>query len=294
MWQIFANNREMNLTCKMMRVFVLMENTSTKEGIQTEHGLSLYIETSKHRLLSDTGQSALTLENACKMGVDLESVDTVVISHGHYDHAGGLLSFASLNPKADIYMQRSAAGAFYHDERYIGIDKEILKLPGLHLLDSDQIIDEELSVFSGIRGRRLWPSGNRVLTEKIQGRDVQDTFGHEQCLVIKDQGKTVLLSGCAHNGILNILDRFRELYGEEPDVVISGFHMMKKSEYSPDEIRSIEETAKELAGYKPMFYTGHCTSQPVIDLMLDIMPDNLKPIHAGDILELWYNNTNVK
>lgn len=293
-----------------MKIYVLMENTSAAEGFQAEHGLSLYAETARHRILADTGQSGHFLENAEKMGVDLTAVDTVVISHGHYDHAGGLLSFAAVNPQAEIYMQRSAAGSFYHGERYIGIDHEILKLPRLHLLDGDLKIDEELSVFTGITGRRLWPSGNRLLTEKVRSSDVpgsasevkcscvpdatgpgrcvdiQDSFTHEQCLVIKDAGKRVLLSGCAHNGILNILDRFREIYGTEPDAVISGFHMMKAGEYTPEEIHEIEETAKELAGYRTMFYTGHCTGQPAFERMLTLMPANLRAIRAGDVIHI--------
>ena len=157
-----------------MRVLVLMENTPAEERLLSEHGLSLYVETADHRILADTGQSCLTWKNANRMCIDLRSVDTVVISHGHYDHAGGLLSFSAMNPEADIYMLRSAGGDFYHGERYIGIDKKILSLPKLHLLDGSKKIDEELSVFSGIKGRRLWLSGNRLLTEKIEGMDVQD------------------------------------------------------------------------------------------------------------------------
>ena len=118
--------------------------------------------------------------------------------------------------------------------------------------------------------------------EKNSFIQVQDSFAHEQCLVISSEGKRLLLSGCAHNGILNILDRFREIYGTVPDAVVSGFHMMKASEYTPEEIENIEETAKELAGYKTMFYTGHCTGQSAFEIMKPLMPENLRPIHAGD------------
>ena len=86
------------------------------------HGLSLYLETHDHRLLMDTGSTGAFADNAEALGIDLTRVDTVVLSHGHYDHAGGLLRFAALNPGAPIYLQAGADGDFYHGDRYIGID----------------------------------------------------------------------------------------------------------------------------------------------------------------------------
>lgn len=81
---------------------------------------------------------------------------------------------------------------------------------------------------------------------------MQDEFAHEQCLVIEQEGKRILLSGCAHNGILNILDRYREIYGNEPDVVNSGFHMMQK-EYTESDWETIWATARELCKYQTIF-----------------------------------------
>jgi len=269
-----------------MKACILMENTASRTGLQTEHGLSIYLETPRYKILADTGQTGHTWDNARTMGIDLNAVDIVIISHGHYDHTGGLLSFAEMNPDAEIYMQRTAAGAFYHGDRYIGMDRKILDLSNLHLVDGDVKINEELALFSGIVGRRRWPAGNRLLTEKVHGTDIQDSFRHEQYLVVTAQDKKILISGCAHNGVLNILDRYRELYGSYPGAVISGFHMMKKSAYSEEETRDIEETAKELSGLPTIFYTGHCTGTPAFEIMSRYMPENLKAIHTGDILEL--------
>ena len=92
-----------------MRIVSLVENTSSK-GLPVEHGLSLYIETDRHRVLYDTGQTELFADNAEKLGVDLSSVDFCFLSHGHYDHSGGLKRFTALNGKAKIYMARSAFG----------------------------------------------------------------------------------------------------------------------------------------------------------------------------------------
>ena len=94
-----------------MRIVTLIENTPGDPRCACEHGLSLYLETHDHRLLMDTGSTGAFADNAEALGIDLTRVDTVVLSHGHYDHAGGLLRFAALNPGAPIYLQAGADGA---------------------------------------------------------------------------------------------------------------------------------------------------------------------------------------
>ena len=96
-----------------MRIINLVENTEGTSGCGVEHGLCFYIETEKHKLLMDTGQTGLLLENAEKLGIDLTQVDTVVLSHGHYDHGGGILPFAKINPTAKIYVPEAAFGEYY-------------------------------------------------------------------------------------------------------------------------------------------------------------------------------------
>ena len=170
-----------------MKVVILMEDTCKVPGCEYEHGLSVYIETAKHKVLMDTGASEKTLENAKKLGIDLYKVDAVIVSHGHSDHSGGILAFSQINKAATVYMQREALGDYYHGERYIGVDKRIGQLAGLRLLDGDHQIDEELSVFTGIRGRRFWPQSNLVLSMLKEGQRVQDEFAHEQCLVVRGE-----------------------------------------------------------------------------------------------------------
>lgn len=268
-----------------MKVITVIEDTCGSPGCVYEHGLCVYVETGRHRLLVDTGATGAILDNAQVLGIDLTRVDTVVISHGHYDHAGGILSFAGINPHARIYMKDTAADGYYHGERYIGIDQRIPALPQVHMVAGDEKLDDELSLFSGITGRRLWPQDNQALTKRVEGVAVQDDFAHEQCLVVTQGDRHVLISGCAHNGILNILDRFRELYGCLPQAVISGFHMMKKSGYTEEDIRNIKETAEELRMMDTVFYTGHCTGQFAFDIMKTVMGDRLIQLHSGMILE---------
>lgn len=269
-----------------MKIITLIENTCGRVDCAYEHGLSIYIETGKHRILLDTGATDAFIGNARKLGVPLEQVDIVVLSHGHYDHAGGLLAFCEINKTAQIYMQQKACGDFYHGERYIGIDKNILENPQVHFLQGDHVIDEELSIFTNITGRKFYPTSNLALSEVVNGECVQDSFCHEQCLVIHVDNRRILLSGCAHNGILNILDRYQEIYRDMPSLVISGFHMMKKEEYTDEEIKVICDTAQELKKWKTTFYSGHCTGQKALELMKTIMGEQLRELHSGVELEV--------
>ena len=269
-----------------MRIVNLIENTPGVEGCLYEHGLSFYIETKNHKLLVDTGASDAFIHNAKVLGIDLTKIDTVILSHGHYDHSGGILSFVKMNPNAKIYMQKNAAGQYYHKdetvEKYIGLDQEIKHLPQVIWVDGDLKIDNELELFSNVTGRRLWPQGNLELKELVDGAFLQDEFSHEQYLVVTDGDKKLLISGCAHNGVLNILEKYRELYGDNPYAMISGFHMRKKSDYTDEDIAVMEETARELCDTDTVFYTGHCTGEYPFEVMKKILGEQLVYVRSGE------------
>lgn len=268
-----------------MRIVNLVENTPGVPGCEYEHGLSFYIETKKHRLLVDSGATDIFLRNAGILGIDLRTVDTVILSHGHYDHAGGILAFSRVNPNARIYLKESAGGDYYHlkkeGEKYIGIDKEILKLKQCIFVRGDLEIDDELFLYTDVSGSRYPAEGNLLLKKKEAEGFVQDTFDHEQYLVVTQEGKRILLSGCAHNGILNILDKYKEIFRSDPDIVISGFHLMKEGEYSKEERMTVQRIAQELSKMDTVFYTGHCTGEKACDIMKGIMGEKLQIIHSG-------------
>ena len=275
-----------------MRVVCLIENTEGTNGCSYAHGLSFYIETVKHKILMDLGPSGETLENAKKLGIDLGKIDTVILSHGHYDHSGGIIPFSKINDKAAIYIQKTAVGEFYSDDgdeyRYIGIDKEIPALHQVRFIEGDYVIDEELSLFVIDERSGAVPSTNFSLKEKKDDSYVQDDFRHEQFLVLKDNDRRIIFSGCAHNGVLNILKEYKRKTGAEPDAVISGFHLMKKTDYSDEELREIISTAEELKKYHAMFYTCHCTGIPAYQIMKNTMGDQLEYVHSGDEVTIKY------
>lgn len=273
-----------------MRIINLVENELGETGCEAAHGLSFYVETKNHKLLFDTSPSEVVLRNAQKLGVDLTVVDTVILSHGHYDHSGGIIAFMELNPNAKIYMQHNAGGDYYAYDgedkgfRYIGIDKKILSLPQVQLLEGDTKIDEELQLFTVDKRAFPLPSTNKRLRELHGVEYKQDEFKHEQNLLLTADGKKILFCGCAHNGILNVMETLERKFGKEllPDLVIGGFHLMKRTEFSETDTAEVSEIANRLKSYKAHFTTCHCTGLPVFNQMKEIMGDQLSYVRSGD------------
>lgn len=273
-----------------MRIINLVENELGETGCEAAHGLSFYVETKNHKLLFDTSPSEVVLRNAQKLGVDLTAVDTVILSHGHYDHSGGIIAFMELNPNAKIYMQHNAGGDYYAYDgegkgfRYIGIDKKILSLPQVQLLEGDTKIDEELQLFTVDKRAFPLPSTNKRLRELHGVEYKQDEFKHEQNLLLTADGKKILFCGCAHNGILNVMETLERKFGKEllPDLVIGGFHLMKRTEFSETDTAEVSEIANRLKSYKAHFTTCHCTGLPVFNQMKEIMGEQLSYVRSGD------------
>ena len=234
-----------------MEITVLAENSALTPDFEPEHGLSLFIKTGEKNILIDTGQSPLFIRNAEKSGVDLAAVDMVFISHGHYDHGGGLEAFLKINSRAEIFINENAFGDYYNAEgKYIGLDKSLEKCEKIHKMSGLSAVGEGVYIFSSVTGKRLYPFGNaRLLKAKEQGGErifTRDDFTHEQYIVIKENGKYFLFSGCAHRGIVNIMEEFVDVFGTFPAAAISGFHLMKNGEYTESEKELIEDTAREM------------------------------------------------
>ena len=270
-----------------MKVTVLMEDTPGPRALPYEHGLSFFIETELHHLLFDTGASDLTWQNAVRLQIPLEKTDAVILSHGHYDHTGGVLSFSKMYPRVPVYLRPEADGCFYHDEKYIGTDPQLAGLPQLvRPEETITVLDRELTLMAGVTGRRCQPQSNASLFRLVEGKRVPDQFCHEQSLIVNTGNKRYLFAGCAHNGILNILDRFREVFGCVPDALFGGFHMSQKTCLTDRAREDILTTARELAAMPTVFYTGHCTGEEAFGILHEIMGSRLHALHAGDMIEL--------
>lgn len=270
-----------------MRIVTLVENTACAD-IDCAHGLSIYIETENHRLLFDAGPDGeLLLSNAEKLGIDLKGVDIAILSHGHYDHAGGMKAFMDFNGKAKLYMHRLAATRRHYATelvgwRNIGVDSTLLDAhkDRIVLCDEQCRIDEQLMLFSDISHSDFVPGSNSSLFEEDNGEYYPDPFHHEQNLLISENGRYQLIAGCAHRGIINILRRAFDM-GKGPENVFSGFHLTNpglKKDQPEDFVRSV---GRELGKYPCSYYTGHCTGINPFNCLREMLGERMHYLSGG-------------
>ena len=263
-----------------MKIWTLMENSACRDDLASEHGLSLYIETNGRRILFDAGQSAAFADNAEKMGVDLTQVDFAVLSHGHYDHSGGLQRFLEINDNAKIYVNQNAFDLCYHgDERYIGVDQNLKDCGRLVYAGEELRLDEGMALYACNTKKKSHALDSAGLTVYEDGIYRPETFRHEQYLLVEEGEKRILFSGCSHKGILNIAEWF------QPDVLIGGFHYMKLDPEQGD-AEFLRQAAEELLQHPTVYYTGHCTGEKPFAFLKEIMGDRLQAIPAGSYFEV--------
>lgn len=263
-----------------MKISMLMENTPSAEGFLSEHGLSIHIETRGHRILFDMGQTSGFAANAKRLGIDLAAVDVAVLSHGHYDHGGGLETFLTLNGTAPVYVSQYAFDpCFSGDGHAIGLKPELSGHPRLRYVGEQLTLDEELAIYACNERARPFVMGSYGLTTLRDGVLMPDDFRHEQYLLIREQGKRVLISGCSHKGVLNISRWFA------PDVLIGGFHFMKVDPAGPDHA-VLDQAAQALMQADTRFATCHCTGLAQYAYLKARMGDKLCYLSAGQQITL--------
>ena len=264
-----------------MKITALVENQSRCE-LKPVHGLSLYIETPSHKLLFDLGPDETLLKNAEKRGIDLGGVDTAVISHGHADHGGALAAFLHINHTAKVYIQRRAfekhfSKALGFVKVPIGLDRKLMEHPQVVLTDGEHRIDKELLLFTVAETSKFRSTANNTLYDE-QGLD---TFAHEQDLMIFGE-KNVLIMGCGHCGVVNILERAKEY---DPKVCIGGYHLMIPAAKKTVSEEILEGIAGELKKYDMDFYTCHCTGEEAYRYLAERVP-RVKYLSCGESIEL--------
>ncbi len=258
-----------------MKIVSLTENTTKRDDIAAEHGLSLYIETNGRKILFDMGQTDLFYKNALTLGIDLSSVDIAILSHGHYDHGGGLKKFLEINKNAPVYISSKAFTPHYNGtEKYIGLDASLSDNSRLIYVENDKIIDTSLSIHSCNDKKRPNFLGSFGLTKKVEDEYIPDNFTHEQYLLIKECGKRVLISGCSHKGIIDIAEWFC------PDALIGGFHLSKITDRS-----KLDKIAEALSRHGTKYYTCHCTGEAQYEYLKTKM-NRLEYLRCGNSIEI--------
>ena len=267
----------------MVRVTVLCENVQGNDKVRAEHGLSLYIEACGKRILFDMGQSGLFAENASSLGIDLFSVDAAVLSHGHYDHGGGISTFLKLNKTAPIYVHPLAFGEYYSGkEKYIGLDSSLRGCERLIFTDPVTELFEGIMLVAPNERELPSPAETHGLYMRAEGELIPDKFLHEQYLIINDKSTKTVISGCSHRGIANIAAYF------DADVLIGGFHLKKLDVKRDADLLS--DLADKLLFKKTKYLTCHCTGEEQYQYMKNRMGESLHYLACGDVIEIKEKN----
>ncbi|MBE5779022.1 MAG: MBL fold metallo-hydrolase [Clostridiales bacterium] len=271
-----------------VKIVTLVENTAFNPELSPKHGLSFYVETPRHKLLFDVGPNEFFYENAKKLGIDLSEVDTVILSHGHYDHGGGLETFFAVNDHAKVYIRKSAFVPHYSQstdfQRYIGLEKDMMENGRFLFTEDVTEIDEELFLFSAVEPSEVPSQSNSALKMEKDGQIVQDDFAHEQNLILTAGKEKILMAGCSHAGIGRIQSKAAGFIGRAPDRVIGGFHLYNPSAMKYESDQVIDETVQELLPTSSRYYTCHCTGQKAFDRMKEQLGDRLQYMGTGSVL----------
>lgn len=238
----------------------------------------------------DLGPNALFLENARKMGVDISEIDTVVISHGHKDHAGALKLFLENNKTAKVYIRENAFDKHFTKvlgiQFCVGIDSSLKSNPQIVLTDKRTLIDDELMLFSDVDTKELYSKSNNALYTEIKGKICLDDFSHEQNLIITEGENKVLFAGCSHSGIVNIKNKAESIVDSELTHVIAGFHLYNPVTKKAESVDLVQAVADKLNNSHSRYYTCHCTGQKAFGVLKEKMADKISYLSTGAILEL--------
>lgn len=211
-----------------MKIVTLVENLVYQQGLVSEHGFSVYIETGNRKILFDTGQSGLFLQNAQTLGIDMEEVDALVLSHGHYDHTGGLYPFLKKNTKARVYAKKELFTPKYHGHNhFIGTPRnEILLKDRLVVVGAVTELAENVFIMPHIALYHSDDTHFKGFSKKVDNGFVADEFDDELFLAIRKDEQINILTACSHRGITNICTSATDHFKLPIGLILGGFHMM--------------------------------------------------------------------
>lgn len=275
-----------------MKAAILTDDIVSKRGLLAEHGLSLYIEHNGINILFDTGQSSVYCHNATAMGIDIQNTDCIVLSHGHYDHCGGLIHFPKTGKYPTIYTHHQAFFKRYKKNPFnnkyedIGIPWSLEEYANIqnNLIFNPKI----LNPYSGVHIITEIPGSTDFedlhmgfFIEKFE-KIVPDMFFDEQILVIETDAGLVVFLGCSHPGVINCLKYVKKCFPEQNIyALIAGMHMEKASPLR------VEMTIQYMMEYKiEKVVPLHCTGIMAIWEMKRFLKEHCYVRVAGDVLDI--------
>ena len=269
-----------------MKITILVDDRAGCPGLQHEHGLALWIEVGGRSILFDTGQGGALENNARELGVDLEATEAVVLSHGHYDHAGGLARVLRRAPGAHVYGHPSLVLPRY--SVHAGVSRSIAmpvptlaalqRLPEsrLHWLQQPFLLADDIGL-SGLipRATDYEDSGGPFY---LDPKGIHpDPLEDDLALWLRSPHGLVVCVGCAHAGLVNTLEHVRSLNpGDNVRAVIGGFHL---DGASPERLQQTISALRQLGLERVV--PCHCTGDRAVAALGQALGERAAPGAAG-------------
>ena len=201
-----------------------------------------------------------------------------------------MVRFMELNRKARLYLRPQALEPHFSQKTQglaqVGVEADRLPRERMVLTGDLEQIDGELTLFARVEGRRFWSDSNSNLMKEEAGTLVPDDFTHEQDLIVTEGEKKILIAGCSHNGVANILDRYHQLTGGWPDVVVGGFHLLSPGTGRSVPADQVRQLGEYLASLPCRYLTGHCTGPEAYNVLKEVLGDRLEALTTGGVWEL--------
>lgn len=239
-----------------MKIVTLIENLVYQQDLMAEHGLSIYMEVGKRKILFDTGQSGVFLQNAQNLGINIEEIDCLVLSHGHCDHTGGLYAFLEKNKKAEVYAKKEIFIPKYHGENhFIGTQMNESLLHGrLVYVQAITEIAEKVFIMPRIHISHPENTFYKGFSIKVNNEYMPDTFNDELFIAIRHNEQINILTACSHRGIINICTTATNYFNLPVNLILGGFHMKN---CTAEQMKQVTDYFQEL---KPKSIgVCHCT-----------------------------------
>ena len=281
-----------------MRMTVLIENDPPSDGaeLEAEFGLSLLFDLGETRILFDTGDSGVFADNAARLGRDIANVELAVLSHQHFDHGGGLARFLELNDHAKVYLRRAE-----HADRFsrfpdrthpIGIDLGLLEQRPDRFVELGETteIRPGVTLVMEAGSRHPRPPGNERLLVQRDDQLEADPFDHELTMVLHEDDGMVVVTGCSHSGVLNMIDAAMERFPDQRlKAVVGGFHLigLPAADSMALSRPEVEDIGREIrARCDGPIFTGHCTGHKAFGVLEDVLGDQLRHLTIGATTEI--------
>ncbi len=294
------NNRRMSALHRtdrteviMLKITALAENISENELLSADFGLSLYIEFGGKKILLDTASTGKCLGNAEKLGINLHSLDAIVLSHGHFDHTDGAVSliengitdtpvYISRYAFSERYWHRTDDGEFYFPTM-AGISPAYLQrkhVPFRALCTDSYELGENIYILSNISRSCEFEAVCPNDFVKVGNDYVIDDY-RDECVLVLDMGDGLaVLTGCGHHGIINIIRHVEKVFNKPVWVFVGGTHLVAfGAERTELTVKALKESNLKL------LCAGHCTGPDAMKAFAEKLPF-FKPLHTGTIIEL--------